>query len=210
MQKSTLIISRETKHIDRKNLWQTNLIITFTSVILLVFYKMMTIRWRFTGGKTPTYLKEKYHRSFIYGNSARTKLKSLFPPLKCSHLQPGFCQIHNSSQFGPEKTFSFCSWGYCANKTLFFKAGKLCRGHQCRCETQRALKSFSYGSRSSSSDTMLPVITIVLTTDLTESLEILGRLGLELGQEIRCKILEGSCKSPRFSWKPEGPSTSSQ
>lgn len=158
----------------------------------------MTIRWRFTGGKTPTYLKEKYHRSFIYGNSARTKLKSLFPPLKCSHLQPGFCQIHNSSQFGPEKTFSFCSWGYCANKTLFFKAGKLCCGHQCRCETQRALKSFSYGSRSSSSDTMLPVITIILTTDLTESLEILGRLGLELGQEIRCKILEGSCKVPDF------------
>lgn len=177
MQKSTLIISREIKHKDRKNLWQTNLIIAFISVILLVFYKRMTLPWRLTECKTPMYLEEKYYRSFIYGNSARTKLISVFPPLRCSHLHHGFCQISNSSQFGPEKIFSFHSWGCCANKTLFYEAGKLCPGHHCRCEIERAPKSFSYGHRNSSSDTMLSVIAITLTTDLIESLEVLADWG---------------------------------
>lgn len=121
-----------------------------------------TNRWSCTIGlekaKTPMDLKEKCYRSSVYKNHARAIWKSLFPPLKCSHLQHGICQIFNSSKLGPEKTFAFHSWDYCANKTLLHKVGTLCPLHLCRCETEREPKSFSSGNGSCSSDIGLPFL----------------------------------------------------
>lgn len=137
-------------------------------------------------------LKEKCYRSSVYKNYARTIWKSLFPPLKCSHLQHGICQIFNSSHLGPEKTFPFHSWDYCANKTLLYKEGTLCPLYQCRCEIEREPKSSSYGRGSSSSDTELPTITIILPTDLIASLKVAGGLGLGLGVGARAQGPGGS------------------
>lgn len=86
MQKSTLIISRETKHEDKKKtLWQTNLIIAFLSVILLVSYKLMALHCRPREGKTPMDLKEKCYRSSVYKNLCQNNMKITFPT---TEMQP--------------------------------------------------------------------------------------------------------------------------
>lgn len=154
--KSQLWLSQEKwNRRTKENLWQTNFIIAFLSV-------GFTNWWSCTTGlekaETPRDLKEKCYRSSVYKNHARTIWKSLFPPLKCSHLQHGICQIFNSSQLGPEKTFPFHSWDYCANKKLLYKVGTLCPLHLCRCAAEREPKSFSSGNGSCSSDMGLPLL----------------------------------------------------
>lgn len=97
---------------------------------------------------------------------------------------------------GPEKTFPFHGWDYCANKTLLYKEGTLCPLHQCSCEIERESKSFSYRSGRSSSDTWLPTITTILPTDLIASVMVLGGLGLGLGAGARAQV---PCSCARIS-----------
>lgn len=86
MQKPTLIISRETKHKDeKKDLWQTNLIIAFLSVILSVFYKLMALHCRPREGKNSHGSQREMLYKFSLQELCQNNMKITFPT---TEMQP--------------------------------------------------------------------------------------------------------------------------